>query len=113
LVGRDDQAVFAYAWKHQRILLTHDDDFWNDRLFPEHRNPGLVILPGATGDQTDMVRGLVWMMLLMDREPQTWLRVKVRITRDGDVFIKRRRMQTGTLSIRHYRFTGQGAIEFV
>jgi len=27
LVGRDDRAVFAYAWKHRRILLTHDEDF--------------------------------------------------------------------------------------
>jgi hypothetical protein len=50
--------------KHCRILLTHDEDCWDDRRFPEHRNPGLVIVPGATGDQTDMISGLWWMMLL-------------------------------------------------
>src|SRR5262249_60890037 len=36
LVGRDDPAVFAFAWKQRRILLTHDEDFLDDRLFPEH-----------------------------------------------------------------------------
>lgn len=55
LNGHDDRAVFACAWRHRRILLTQDQDFWDDRQFPEHRNPGLVILPGANGNQTDMI----------------------------------------------------------
>jgi len=76
--------VFAYAWKQRRILLTHDDDFWHDRRFPEHRHPGVVILPGA--NQRDMISGLVWMMQIMQRDPEQWLKPKVRITRDGDVY---------------------------
>jgi predicted nuclease of predicted toxin-antitoxin system len=86
LNGRSDETVFAYAWKHRRILLTHDDDFWNDRRFPEHRNPGVVILPGANGDQRDMIRGLLWMMLMMRRDPKIWLKSKVRVTRDDNVY---------------------------
>jgi len=40
LNGHDDCAVFAYSWRHRRILLTHDEDFWDDRRFPEHRKSG-------------------------------------------------------------------------
>src|SRR4051812_47015148 len=69
LKGRDDRGVFNYAWRTRRILLTHDEDFWNDPQFPEHRNPGVVILPGADGNNKDMLYGLVRMLLLVTRDP--------------------------------------------
>lgn len=50
LIGFSDEAVFAYAWKDNRIILTHDSDFLDDRQFPFHRNPGVIVLPGAEGD---------------------------------------------------------------
>lgn len=52
LIGFPDEAVFAYAWKDKRILLTHDADFLDDKKFPFHRNPGVIVLPGAEGDGT-------------------------------------------------------------
>ena len=48
LLGRSDEEVLAFAWKEQRILLTYDFEFLDDSRFPFHRNPGLVVLPGAT-----------------------------------------------------------------
>ncbi len=53
-----DEAVFSLAWKERRILLTHDQDFWDDRRFPPERNPGLVILPGGSGDETALIVAL-------------------------------------------------------
>ena len=114
LNGRDDHAVLAFAWRHRRILLTHDEDFWDDRRFPEHRNPGLVILPGANGDQTDMISGLWWMMLLMSRNPEQWRKQKIRITRDGEVYIHSRDWKTGAMVTRRYRFVRRSKpMEFV
>lgn len=113
LVGRDDRSVFAYAWKQRRILLTHDEDFWDDRRFPEHRNPGVVILPGADGRQTDMIRGLVWMLWLMERDPENWRKQKVRITPDGEVHIRCRDRTSGAMVTQRYRFTGRGAMVYV
>jgi predicted nuclease of predicted toxin-antitoxin system len=52
LIGCADETVFAYAWKDKRILLTHDADFLDDKKFPFHRNPGVIVLPGAEGDGT-------------------------------------------------------------
>jgi predicted nuclease of predicted toxin-antitoxin system len=114
LNGRDDHAVFAFAWRHRRILLTHDEDFWDDRRFPEHRNPGLVILPGANGDETDMISGLWWMTQLMDCNPELWTKTKVRITRDGEVYVRGRDWRTGAMVTRRFRFARRrNAMEFV
>src|SRR5580658_685535 len=50
LKGRSDEDVFASAWRERRILLTLDHDYQDDQRFPEHRNPGVVILSGGGGD---------------------------------------------------------------
>ncbi|MDM8359019.1 DUF5615 family PIN-like protein [Pandoraea communis] len=50
LRGKSDETVFAYAWKKRLIILTHDSDFLDDKAFPYHRNPGVIVLPGAEGD---------------------------------------------------------------
>ena len=34
LVGHPDENLFAYAQTHDRIILTHDEDFLNDRKYP-------------------------------------------------------------------------------
>ncbi len=49
LGGRSDEDLFGHAWKEGRVLLTHDHDFLDDRRFPPHRNPGVIVLPGASG----------------------------------------------------------------
>lgn len=50
LRSKDDSAVFSAAWKTGRVLLTHDRDFLDNRRFPNHRNPGLVVfVVGASG----------------------------------------------------------------
>ena len=107
LDGRSDETIFACAWKQRRILLTHDDDFWDDRRFPEHRNPGVVILPGANGDQRDMLIGLLWMMRLTRQGAEHWLKHKIRITRDINVYIKYRSKKSGAMVTDHMRL-GRG-----
>src|SRR5262249_3236699 len=51
LLGRSDEEVLAYAWREDRIVLTHDTDFLDQRRFPSHRHPGVIVLPGAEGDE--------------------------------------------------------------
>ena len=41
LNGRSDEDLFAYAWRDDRIIVTQDHDFMDDRRFPPHRNPGV------------------------------------------------------------------------
>src|ERR1700741_3343248 len=50
LEGHSDEDVFAFAWKSERIIITHDLDFLDDRRFPPHRNPGVIVVrPGSSG----------------------------------------------------------------
>src|SRR5271169_120904 len=58
LTRRDDTDVFAYAWRENRILLTHDHDFLDRRRFPDHRNPGVIVLPGAAGSAAGLEMAL-------------------------------------------------------
>jgi predicted nuclease of predicted toxin-antitoxin system len=48
LSGRSDEDVLAYAWRTNRILITGDSDFKEERRFPSFRNPGIVIVPSGT-----------------------------------------------------------------
>jgi len=47
------------------MIWTHDADFLDDRLVPEHRNPGVVVLPGGDGDQRAMIVGLAVAILVL------------------------------------------------
>ena len=49
LAGKDDTEIASYAWREKRMIWTHDRDFLDDTLLPEHRNPGVVVLPGGDG----------------------------------------------------------------
>lgn len=40
LLGHEDSDHFAYCWRHQRLLITHDLDFLDDQNLPDTRNPG-------------------------------------------------------------------------
>jgi predicted nuclease of predicted toxin-antitoxin system len=58
LAGHSDEDVLAFAHRDDRILLTHDADFLDDRRFPPHRNPGVVVLPGGSGNERVLIRAL-------------------------------------------------------
>jgi predicted nuclease of predicted toxin-antitoxin system len=58
LAGKSDEDLAAYAWRERRMLWTHDRDFLDDRIVPQHRNPGIVVLPGAV--ETSKRWGPAW-----------------------------------------------------
>ena len=65
LLGRSDEEVLAFAWKEQRILLTHDFDFLDDSRFPFNRNPGLVVLPRATDSRLGLADAIDGVLALI------------------------------------------------
>jgi predicted nuclease of predicted toxin-antitoxin system len=73
LGGRSDEDVLAYAWKHSRMLVTHDTDFLNERIYPEYKNPGVLIIPGGSGDYMTMARALGRAIALVGRSPEPGL----------------------------------------
>ena len=83
LLGRSGEEVLAFAWKEQRILLTHDFDFLDDSRFPFHGNPGLVVLPGATGSRLGLADAINGVLALIGPYFKAYRGYKIRITEDG------------------------------
>src|SRR5512142_276606 len=52
----DDTLHYQKARELNRYLITHDEDFWNDRNFPLKTCPGLILL---TTTDTDIGKYLV------------------------------------------------------
>ena len=45
-----DEDVREYCWESDRLLITHDVGFLNKHLHPPEKNPGLIVIPGGSGD---------------------------------------------------------------
>lgn len=105
-----DEDIFAFALREDRILLTHDKDFLDDRRFPPHRNPGVVILPGASGNTRDLVCGLLQTAWLVAPYRERWRHSKLIFNADWSLQI-RQRDKSGTMVTRRYRFTRHGPAE--
>lgn len=83
LGGHSDEDLFAYAWEEDRVLLTHDHDFLDDRRFPPHRNPGVIVLPGASGTGEGLGFALRRVVSIIGPNRKAFPRFKIEITQDG------------------------------
>jgi len=103
LEGRSDEEVFARAWAEDRILLTHDTDFLDDRRFPPHRNPGVVVLPGAEGSDTLLLTALAGVVSFVAPFREGYRHTKVEVTADLVWTFIRRDPATGAMEQRRFR----------
>ena len=101
LTGHSDEDVFAYAWRERRVLLTHDHDFLDDTRFPEHRNPGVIVLPGGGGDRYALGFAIGVVMTVFGMAPSIW--EKSKITVNGDYITIRNRDEDGKTRTTRYR----------
>jgi hypothetical protein len=84
----DDQAVFSAAWKLGRLLVTHDKDFLDDRLFPFARCPGLLVLPGYDSVSMQFANLLAGACELVSRGARLWFHTKIVARRDFTVKVR-------------------------
>ncbi len=114
LSGRSDEEVFAYAWRDKRMVWTHDRDFLDDARFPEHRNPGVLVLPGGDGDQHAMAVGILTALAVFGRGKETWGQTKSTISPLGEMSIRRRHHASGKIEASRYRLPrGRNAEEWI
>ena len=52
------RTCWLFAWRERQYFLTFDPTTLNDARFPEHRGPGIVVLPGGSGDYAASARVL-------------------------------------------------------
>jgi predicted nuclease of predicted toxin-antitoxin system len=104
LAGKSDEDVAAYAWREKRMIWTHDSDFLDDGLLPEHRNPGVAVLPGGDGDQQSMAVGLRTALTVIGHGGQMWSKSKSTVNANGEMTI-RSRGPAGQITANRYRLT--------
>lgn len=110
LGGRDDAELLQYAWRKKRVLLTHDTDFLDDRKFPEHRNPGIIILPGGSGDDDELGGALDLVIDVFGKRPERFVGRKLLFTHSDTFRVRRRNLQTGRKEEIWYRFVGDDTL---
>ena len=106
LLGHSDEDLCAYAWRERRVLLTHDHDFLDDKKFPEHRNPGLIVLAGGDGNEHAMGTSIAVAINVFGTAPGVWEKSKITISGDGYMTIRNREFSTGKLRTTRYRLAG-------
>lgn len=83
----EDEFHYQKARQLDRYLLTHDDDFWDDRRFPLRQSPGVIILPkNEQGDAKFfpvLLRKIIERDYNVDNGPRHLGGVKFRLTWDG------------------------------
>jgi hypothetical protein len=84
----DDQAVFAAAWRLGRLLITHDADFLDDRLFPFARCSGLLVLPTYGRVSMQFANLLAGACDLVSRGHRLWFHTKIIAKRDFTVRVR-------------------------
>jgi predicted nuclease of predicted toxin-antitoxin system len=110
LVGHPDEDVLAYAWRDDRILLTHDRDFLDDHRFPPHRNPGLIVLPGAAGSTQVLEMELARILITAGHYREAYCGYKIHIRADGTWAIRHPKSPSGGRQARLLKFAWHGKI---
>jgi predicted nuclease of predicted toxin-antitoxin system len=105
LRGYPDEDVFAHAWSEDRVILTHDEDFLDDRRFPFNRNPGVVVLPGASGEP-GFVEAVRDVLAVIGRFREAYRGEKIRISSDQIWTVNGFDKKGGHHYSARYRFVG-------
>lgn len=50
--GLDDMNVNKLAMKESSVILTSDQHFWDDKIFPRQQTPGIIIINARDTDET-------------------------------------------------------------
>jgi predicted nuclease of predicted toxin-antitoxin system len=82
LAGHSDEDIFAYGWRENRIILTHDSHFLDDKRFPPHRNPGIIVLPGGSGNEQVVISALSLAVFYVGSYREFFRHTKLRFAED-------------------------------
>lgn len=85
LKGHDDADILAYAHRNNRILITNDGGFRDERRFPPHRNPGVVIIPQGL---SDAARSLGAVLPIVGEYRELFRGHVVEVDRDGTISVR-------------------------
>ena len=110
--GQPDENVFAAARREDRILLTHDRDFLDNRHFSPQLNPGLVVLPGSDGNRRAIINALDELLAIIGETRNLWRATKIEISGESEWTVLAFNRDDGKVHKSRYRFSSRGGGEF-
>src|SRR5882724_1481706 len=108
LVGRADEEVLAAAHRDNRVLLTHDGGFKNEGRFPPHRNPGIVILPGGSGDFSALARAFRVVTTLIGPYREIWRGATITVGANGEIAVRQYEHDLSRRTVSRYSMPKNG-----
>ncbi len=103
LSGHSDEDVLAAAWREDRMLITNDRDFLDETRFPEHRNPGVIILPVAPLESDAFLGALGLALSTFGPFREAYKKCKIEVNQNGEISIRRRNITTGKMEKQRLR----------
>lgn len=100
--GASDEMVRRAAQRARMVLLTNDDDFWDDRQHPLAETAGILIIPGPP-DRLHVTLAKFHLGFLRIFKNHDWREAKARVTPDGFSFKRR-----GWARPKHFRWDNYG-----
>ena len=88
--GVSDSILWQSAQRRGLVLVTADEDFWDERRYPLRESPGLLLLRGRNAEER--LAALVRIITVMDlpwiyaRNPDFLLATKARVSAGGGMF---------------------------
>jgi hypothetical protein len=76
-----------------------------------HRNPGVVMLPGAQGDDTPLMTSLAGLLSFVAPFRERYRRAKVIVSAGAEWTFIRRDQDTGAMTKRRFRIPPRGPVE--
>jgi predicted nuclease of predicted toxin-antitoxin system len=93
---RGDEEVLAEAWRQDRILLTHDRGFLDERRHPVESNPGVIVMPGGSGDVLKHLSTIRLLLRLVREYRPLFRHTYIDIQHGGRIVIKGQNATTGS-----------------
>jgi len=104
LRGRSDEEIFAYARKERRVILTHDDDFMDNRQFSINLSPGVVKIPGGEGDEAALVHAVSQVISMFGKLGDFFEKTKISISPEGIWTVFKFDQPSGKIEKSMYKF---------
>jgi predicted nuclease of predicted toxin-antitoxin system len=110
LAHHSDEDVLAYAHRENRVLITHDLDYLDNRRFPPHRNPGVVVVRQFPHQVRVLIKELSRIAKIVGASRDLWRATKISVSPDVWL-VSTFEPDTGRFVNARYRFTKHGDLE--
>lgn len=80
---KSDTSILAWTRSEERVLLTLDRDFWDDRKFPLHKSPGVLLIDVSPARVEDALEAFWLIFETFARYIGNWNEMKIRASQNG------------------------------